>query len=1555
MNRMLHSLLALHGARTRSRRITLEVGHLPSADRGRAATVGCFCLALAGALVAVPVAAQQSGDVVFSGGFESPCGFESVASPSIMSVSLGAGSLGTEITIEGTSLGAPAYRAFLAGPGPGDPLRVELAVAQRQSDRIVAMLGAPLQLGTYDVIVATCSGEIALADAYRTPEFAPLFAQPGELITMTGVAFGSAGGTVFVEEPGGELAAGTDSWADDRVAFTLDGTHSTNGSRDLRVAAPGGTLQLFDALVLHGIADGDDEGPALVSAVATSNTSVLAQFSEAIVGGPDGAGDPTRYRITAPSRLPTVNVLAAEVIAPDFDTVRLTTMSQSDLVYTLEVAGIEDMAGNPLAEPTILVDPTETDFAGIPPDAGELVDSDGDGLSDAAEQRGWTVNVRRLNGLIGEVSVTSDPGDPRFPVDDPINVLARDTDGDGLGDFDEKDFGTNPRSGDTDADGLGDNAELNEIYSDPTDQDTDGDSYADGLEFDFFKTSPILADSDGDQLTDDVEISLGNRNPRVADLPAPTIEVGQSNLQLDVRFVESTSTSTNEIESRSVSSSLTQDQSRSVSNTNSNTQEAFAKLSASTSFTISGRIDSFGAEGTVEVATEAGWTGSWTSSHTAESTQATQRAYQDSLEEQVEVSEGATVSREVVGASMQITLALKSTTNLAYFLRNLQVTALKQDPRNPSLLTPIATLVPDAEPPNGYSLGPLSPERGPIILSSTNVFPQQVEDLMRNPRGLVFEISNFDIIDELGRNFAFTSQDIIDRTATLVIDNGSFDSDGDGVGDLTEYLRVATGSGRLVDSNGDNVIDENDRRMVFDDSGRQLGISLADALDAIGLERYREECPPNDDSEDCRPTSSLTELERANSYSVQREGVNGELERIFRIGDTKKDNATRRSWEVISPTGIEYTSDLAEFVLQPEADLKLAFVADIDGDRLFDGLEFVNNCSDENGDTDGDTLLDRFEVLIGWAVETGRGTRRVVSRCAAKDSDGDGLTDDKEAPSIFYYLPVDDDPQLDPDRCKGPLPFADPALCVDPPIIVRAEQDLENTTPLNGDPLQIDPATEKDWPDDFVTDPTRRDTDGDGIDDKEEVDGFTYMLLDGTSVTRITDPSNPDTDGDTVPDGLERDLGGDPRNANDVASFLDTDGDGLVGVTETSKRTIVFEQKSGLGLLCQTECVPGSLDTRDVTSNPSVADTDFDGLSDSEELALGTHPGWDAAGNPVDCTVPPAAPVPCGRDTDGDGLTDFQEVNGFETSSGGFVTTDPLDADTDNDKLTDGEEAELIDVPLKRWVVRVEGETPYRVYSDPTQPDADFDLLVDGDERNVEDLGTGTGTDPTKANTDGDVRDDYQEVEFNTNPLAEDFLVTVRYQGLTILEECEASNGTGGGAGEWFFDLGAITPSGTYQRSIRTSCDLFGGQSFPFSTPCVNAQPALGLPDCTLDAMGNRDPNQNLCYVRATIPDTIHMLSGTNLSLAPDVFETSFGVEASQEFALAGQFREGDGGWDPGSLYRLDDRFNETLMVDGNARSGFFNGSELSPGFITGIFEKPSPCSLELRVSILVE
>jgi hypothetical protein len=90
-------------------------------------------------------------------------------------------------------------------------------------------------------------------------------------------------------------------------------------------------------------------------------------------------------------------------------------------------------------------------------------------------------------------------------------------------------------------------------------------------------------------------------------------------------------------------------------------------------------------------------------------------------------------------------------------------------------------------------------------------------------------------------------------------------------------------------------------------------------------------------------------------------------------------------------------------------------------------------------------------------------------------------------------------------------------------------------------------------------------------------------------------------------------------------------------------------------------------------------------------------------------------------DSDGDGLTDGQEVNTYHT--------DPLNPDTDGDGLTDGQEVNTY-------------------HTDPLNPDTDGDGLTDGQEVNV------THTDPLNPDTDGDGIPDGQDPDSLGNVLA---------------------------------------------------------------------------------------------------------------------------------------------------------------------------------------------------------
>ncbi len=103
-------------------------------------------------------------------------------------------------------------------------------------------------------------------------------------------------------------------------------------------------------------------------------------------------------------------------------------------------------------------------------------------------------------------------------------------------------------------------------------------------------------------------------------------------------------------------------------------------------------------------------------------------------------------------------------------------------------------------------------------------------------------------------------------------------------------------------------------------------------------------------------------------------------------------------------------------------------------------------------------------------------------------------------------------------------------------------------------------------------------------------------------------------------------------------------------------------------------------------------DTDADGISDLDELTIGTDPTK--------------------ADTDGDGLTDFQETS---------LGTDPTNADSDGDGTSDGEEVKAFTLGGKTW------------FSDPLEMDSNKDGLTDLQER-----GPDVNNDDLPDDTDGD-------------------------------------------------------------------------------------------------------------------------------------------------------------------------------------------------------------------------
>ncbi len=131
---------------------------------------------------------------------------------------------------------------------------------------------------------------------------------------------------------------------------------------------------------------------------------------------------------------------------------------------------------------------------------------------------------------------------------------------------------------------------------------------------------------------------------------------------------------------------------------------------------------------------------------------------------------------------------------------------------------------------------------------------------------------------------------------------------------------------------------------------------------------------------------------------------------------------------------------------------------------------------------------------------------------------------------------------------------------------------------------------------------------------------------------------------------------------------------------------------------------------------PTADDNDGDGLTNDEEIELGTdpnNPDTDGDGLNDGAEVNDTKTDPKNPDTDGDGLSDGDEVFTHKT--------DPLNPDTDGDGLSDGDEVN-------------------KYHTDPLNPDTDGDGLSDGDEVNK------THTDPLKEDTDNDGVNDGLEV-----------------------------------------------------------------------------------------------------------------------------------------------------------------------------------------------------------------
>lgn len=281
------------------------------------------------------------------------------------------------------------------------------------------------------------------------------------------------------------------------------------------------------------------------------------------------------------------------------------------------------------------------------------------------------------------------------------------------------------------------------------------------------------------------------------------------------------------------------------------------------------------------------------------------------------------------------------------------------------------------------------------------------------------------------------------------------------------------------------------------------------------------------------------------------------------------------------------------------------------------------------------------------------------------------------------------------------------------------------------------------------TNPLNPDSDGDGLNDYQEVS--TSASLNDAGQPVYTNPRNSNTDGDGLAD-KDEDRDGDGKfslsNKNMMGSEgcadamgndtdptdIDTDDDTLEDGIEIKGDLVVGQVFiDAIG----NEDVWSMLGGVDSISNPLSADSDNDGLKDAEEYNdfikfEGSNPCMrDSDNDSIDdvdelsgCRLNPSPTCVggedyVGKDTDSDGLSDICESKFIDPASG--ASLDANNQDSDGDGVKDGDE----DINHNCIYEPNLNET------NPFEQDTDSDGLNDGFELKY-------GTDPVNPDTDGD-------------------------------------------------------------------------------------------------------------------------------------------------------------------------------------------------------------------------
>jgi hypothetical protein len=330
-----------------------------------------------------------------------------------------------------------------------------------------------------------------------------LFAQPGQVLAFETFGAPDTYISITLEPDGAETAGGEPVYSSS--PFDLgSGERDSDLIRDVVGPGEASTIQMGAAptlvVVTNGAANvgtlnGDTrlsagtastfEGPLTITGDTNGATFVAAYVGTTLsVATPNSSAVASPSPVASPDASPTTSVIPGDVISSTPVATEAPAESTPDPELDTDDDGIPDV--NELA---IGTDPNNLDTDGdLLYDGGELVygtnplnpDSDDDGLSDGEEVYIYGTDPTLVDsdgdGVDDFTQVNSPPppatdeeqGDEDQGGGDEVAGGNVDSDGDGLTDAQEANYGTDPNDGDSDGDGVNDSNEI-EAGTDPLD------------------------------------------------------------------------------------------------------------------------------------------------------------------------------------------------------------------------------------------------------------------------------------------------------------------------------------------------------------------------------------------------------------------------------------------------------------------------------------------------------------------------------------------------------------------------------------------------------------------------------------------------------------------------------------------------------------------------------------------------------------------------------------------------------------------------------------------------------------------------------------------------------------------------------------------------------------------------------------------------------------------------------------------------------------------------------------------------------------------------------